>query len=472
MAAMGRLKALAVFLLIAVLGLGAASARAQSVPTSRAEIAYSFAPVVKQVAPAVVNIYTRKVVQGRAASPFMNDPFFQQFFGGQFGFGLPQQRVLRSLGSGVVVGAEGLILTNNHVIADSDQITVVLSNRREFPAKVVIADERIDLALLRIDTGGMKLPTIALADSDQLQVGDLVLAIGDPFGVGQTVTMGIISALARTQVGISDYGFFIQTDAAINPGNSGGPLVTMDGRLAGLDTAIFSKTGGSVGIGFAIPANMVAAFLAAEKSGGKLKRAWIGAKGESVSADMAEGLGLDHPTGVVVDEVYPGGPAAKAGVQQGDVILAVNGKEVEDQGSLSFRLATLAAGGEATLAIQRGKQQTTLALHPTLPPETPPAQRTELGGQEPLAGATVANLSPAIADELQLPDLWHGVVIVKTRRGSTAFRLGLQAGDIIQQINDQHVASVQDLQDALNAANGSWQLTFSRDGQSRTLQID
>ena len=455
-----------------ILAAGAPGASAQAVPTSQAQITFSFAPVVKQVAPAVVNIYTRKVVESRATSPFFNDPFFQQFFGGQFDFGVPQQRVLSSLGSGVIIGADGLIVTNNHVIQDSDQITVVLNDRREFPAKVVTADERIDLALLRIDTGGMKLPTLSLADSDQLQVGDLVLAIGDPFGVGQTVTSGIISALARTQVGISDYGFFIQTDAAINPGNSGGPLVTMDGKVAGINSAIFSKSGGSIGIGFAIPANMVEAFLTVEKTGGRLERAWIGVRGESVGVDMAEGLGLSHPTGVIVDEIYPGGPAARAGLQQGDVILAVNGKEVDDEGSLEFRLATLAAGGEASLTLQRAKQQMTLPVRPVPPPETPPAQRTELAGAEPLAGATIANLSPAVADQLQLGDLWHGVVIVKTRRGGYAYRLGLAKGDIIEAVNGQHTGTVNDVQDALNAANGSWEITFNRDGQSRTLQIE
>jgi Do/DeqQ family serine protease len=456
---------------VVMLAAGATGAWAQAVPSTRSQILFSFAPVVKQVAPAVVNIYTRKVVEGRAASPFFNDPFFQQFFGGQFNFGIPQQRVLRSLGSGVIVGADGLIVTNNHVIEDSDQITVVMNDRREFPAKVVTSDARIDLALLRIDTGGMKLPTLPLADSDQLQVGDLVLAIGDPFGVGQTVTSGIISALARTQVGISDYGFFIQTDAAINPGNSGGPLVTMDGKVAGINSAIYSKTGGSVGIGFAIPANMVAAFLAAAKSGGHIERAWIGVRGESVGVDMAEGLGLTRPTGVVVDEIFPGGPAARAGLQQGDVILAVNGKEVDDEGSLEFRLATLGAAGEASLTVQRGKQQMTLPVRPVPPPETPPAQLTELAGAEPLAGATVANLSPAIADQLQLADDWHGVVIAKTRRGGYAYRLGLEKGDIIDAINGHHTATVNDLQDALNAANGSWEITFTRDGQTRTLQI-
>ena len=262
-----RRPAFAFILLAAALSLVSGSVFAQSVPSSRADLTYSFSSVVKQAAPAVVNVFSRRVVQARNLSPLFNDPFFQQFFGNDFGGGVPQQRVQSSLGSGVILRADGLIVTNNHVIKDSDQITVVLSDRREYPAHVLLADERIDLAVLKIDPGKTVLPTLALADSDELEVGDLVLAIGNPFGVGQTVTSGIISALARTQVGISDYGFFIQTDAAINPGNSGGALVTMDGKLAGINTAIYSRSGGSVGIGFAIPANMVAGFLAAERQG-------------------------------------------------------------------------------------------------------------------------------------------------------------------------------------------------------------
>src|SRR5258707_11862490 len=218
---MGHLRPIACLLLAAALSCPSAGAFAQSVPGSRAEIAYSFAPIVKQAAPAVVNIYSRRVVQNQPASPFFNDPFFQQFFGNDFGGGVPQQRVQSSLGSGVILRADGLIVTNNHVIKNSDQITVVLNDRREYPAHVLLADERVDLAVLKIDPGKTVLPTLALADSDQLEVGDFVLAIGNPFGVGQTVTSGIISALARTQVGINDYGFFIQTDAAINPGHSG-----------------------------------------------------------------------------------------------------------------------------------------------------------------------------------------------------------------------------------------------------------
>ena len=452
--------------------LATTDALAQTVPGSRADIAYSFAPLVKRAAPAVVNIYSRRVVQSQAISPLFNDPFFQQFFGNNFGFGVPQERVQNSLGSGVILQPDGLIVTNNHVIKDGDQITVVLSDRREFPARVLLVDERIDLALLKIDPGKTPLPTLPLADSDQIEVGDFVLAIGNPFGVGQTVTSGIVSALARTQVGISDYGFFIQTDAAINPGNSGGPLVTMDGKLAGINTAIYSKSGGSVGIGFAIPANMVASFLAAEHHGGNLKRPWIGASGQAVGSDMAEALGLDHPTGVIVNEVFPGSPAAQAGIRRGDVIVAVNGKPVEDPGSLRFRLATLDIGGQARLSVLRNRQKTEIAIGLVAPPDTPPAQKTELRGAQPLAGATVANLSPALAEQLQLIGEWRGVVIYQIRRGATALRFGLARGDIIVAVNGKNITTIPDLQAALDSADGRWQISFRRDGETRTLQIE
>ncbi|MEA2782740.1 MAG: hypothetical protein QOK29_4284 [Rhodospirillaceae bacterium] len=462
--------ALTIGLVAAVLSTLGGAVYGQSVPASRGEISLSFAPVVKKTVGAVVNIYTRRVVRSQAGSPLFNDPFFQQFFGR--GFGVPQERVQSSLGSGVIVGSEGLIVTNNHVIKDSDQITVVLSDRREFPARVLQADDRIDLALLRVDIGGPKLPTLPLVDSDQLEVGDLVLAIGDPFGVGQTVTSGIISALARTQVGISDYGFFIQTDAAINPGNSGGALVTMDGKLAGINTAIFSRSGGSIGIGFAIPSNMVAAFLAAQQNGGRLTRSWIGATGQSVSSDMAEALGLAHPTGVIVDEIYPGSPATDAGMKRGDVLLAINGKPIDDPGSLRFRLATLPAGGDATFTILRNRKQMDIRIKLVPPPETPRAQKTSLKGEQPLAGAVVGNLSPAIADQLQLDSDWRGVVIMETRRGSPAHRLGLQPGDIIVAVNGSNISNVDALQAALGAANGRWEITFRRNGETQTLQIE
>ena len=466
---MGFVRPIALLLLAALSVFAGNPAAAQTVPSTRSQLTYSFAPIVKQVAPAVVNIYTRRVVETRS-SPFMNDPFFQQFFGSDSNFGVPQRRVQSSLGSGVILRADGLIVTNNHVVKDSDQITVVLNDKREFPAKVLLADERIDLALLKIDVGSAKLPTLALADSDGLEVGDLVLAIGDPFGVGQTVTSGIISALARTQVGIGDYGFFIQTDAAINPGNSGGALVTMDGKLAGINTAIYSRSGGSVGIGFAIPANMVSAFLAAQGNGGHVNRPWIGVSGQGVTSDMAEALGLDHPTGIVVSQLYPGGPGTVAGLKQGDVILAINGKTIEDPGSLRFRLATIPIGSQATLTILRNHQQIELPIQLVAAPESPPAEKTLLKGQQPLAGATVANLSPALADQLQLDSDWRGVVIVEIKRGTTAFRFGLAPADIITAVNGQPVATVSELQTALLSAD-HWEISLKRDGEIKTLRI-
>jgi S1-C subfamily serine protease len=326
--------------------------------------------------------------------------------------------------------------------------------------------------VLRVKDGRERFTAIDLGNSDELQVGDVVLAVGNPFGVGQTVTHGIVSALARTQVGITDYQFFIQTDAAINPGNSGGALVTMDGKLAGINSAIYSRSGGSIGIGFAIPSNMVAAFLAAEQHGGKLERPWIGANGQGVSSEMAEAVGLSHPTGVMVNQIYPGGPAESAGLKRGDIITAINGKPVDDPGSLRFRLATLPIGGQATLDVVRDRQPLQLRVSLVAPPENPPAQKTLLTGEQPLAGATVANLSPALAEQLQIETDWRGVIIVQIRRGSPADRLGLQEGDLILKVNERRTASVGELEAALRAADGRWVVTFSRDGQTQTLQIE
>ena len=238
-----------------------------TVPTSTQQINLTFAPVVKMVAPAVVNIYTKKVVKQQALSPFFDDPFFKQFFGDEFNFGRSRERIQNALGSGVIVEADGLVVTNHHVIDGADEIRVVLNDGREFAAKPIAQEEQMDLALLRMETKGAKLPTLPFRDSDDLEVGDLVLAIGNPFGVGQTVTSGIVSGLARTRTGINDFGFFIQTDAAINPGNSGGALVTTDGKLVGINTAIFSQSGGSIGIGFAIPVQHRA-------RGGRCRGAW------------------------------------------------------------------------------------------------------------------------------------------------------------------------------------------------------
>ena len=286
---------------------GAALAEAgKRPPSDREEMRLSFAPLVKRAAPAVVNIYARRVVRSAPVSPFFNDPFFRRFFGEDFSFGRPREQVQNSLGSGVVVRSDGLVVTNHHVIKDASEITVVFADRREFDAKLIGSDERTDLAVLRIEPGGQALPHLGLRDSDDLEVGDLVLAIGNPFGVGQTVTSGIVSALARTAAGISDFGFFIQTDAAINPGNSGGALVSLDGRLVGINTAIYSRGGGSVGIGFAIPSNMVAMVVDSVDRAGRVVRPWIGARTQDVTAAIAASLGQPRPSGAIVRQVYPG----------------------------------------------------------------------------------------------------------------------------------------------------------------------
>ena len=454
-----------------VAALIAAPAMAQdTVPTSTQQINLTFAPVVKMVAPAVVNIYTKTVVKQAALSPFFDDPFFKQFFGDDFNFGRSRERIQNALGSGVIVKEDGLVVTNNHVIDQADEIRVVLNDGREFPGKVVSQDEQLDLALVRIDTKGAKLPTLTFRDSDDLEVGDLVLAIGDPFGVGQTVTSGIVSGLARTRTGINDFGFFIQTDAAINPGNSGGALVTTDGKLVGINTAIYSQTGGSVGIGFAIPSNIVRAVVDAEANGGKLVRPWIGVTGEALSAEIAESLGFAKPGGVVVKELFPGGPADKAGLKPGDVLTAINGRDVQDPQGMAFRLATLPVGNTAKVTVVRKGEQMDLPVELAPAPHEPEPDATWLEGQQPLTGAQVANLSPALSEELSVSG-WKGVVITKIKRGSFARSLGLKPGDIVARVNGTDVDSVKQLRELVGSEHDEWELAIERDGKTKTLTV-
>jgi serine protease Do len=460
------LRVLALLLILLPLSL-----RAETVPPDATTIDLTFAPVVKQVAPAVVNIYSAS--QGANLGLPFSDPILREFFGDEFGpgFGL-KDRSSASLGSGVIVSADGLIVTNEHVVKQANEITVILSDGREFAAKVVLDDERTDLAVLRIDPEGEALPTVDFRDSDSLEVGDLVLAIGNPYGVGQTVTLGIVSALARTQVGISDYSFFIQTDAAINPGNSGGALVAADGRLVGINTAIYSQSGGSIGIGFAIPSNMVQTVIAAAENGGVIERPWAGLRGENVTAELAPSLGLSRPGGVVVNELYPGGPADRAGIEPGDVILTVGGQPVLDLKAMNFRLATMGVGKTVPLGLQRRREALTLDLALAPPPEDPPSDPRVLGGHQPLSGATVVNLSPALAEDLGLGDLWQGVMVLKVARGSPARRLGFRPGDLVWGVNGEAIDDTAELEAVIDAATSNvWQLDVERDGHRSSFEV-
>ena len=438
---------------------------ATTVPQNAGQVQLTFAPIVRRVAPAVVNVYSRSVVR-QQVNPLFSDPLFQQFFGVS-----PEmrQRVQQSLGSGVIVRPDGVIITNRHVIEGGQDIVVVLSDKREFKARVLLSDARTDLAVLKIDAHGERLPTIQFGDSDRVQVGDLVLAIGDPFGVGQTVTMGIVSALARTGVGASDYQFFIQTDAAVNPGNSGGALVTTDGKLAGINTAIVSRTGEYAGIGFAIPANLVRRVVEGALGGG-FKVPWIGASGQAVTSDVAQGLGLGRPGGVILKSVYPGGPAAKAGLHTGDVVLDVDGTPVDDMQALNFRLATHKPGDTAHLHVRAGGNTHDVDVKLALPPENPPRNVTTIGGRNPLTGAKVENLSPAVNTELQLDLMARGVVVLSPG-DSIAAQQGFQSGDIVRAINGSEIHSVAELNRALANAGGQWDMIIDRGGQQIRVSL-
>ncbi len=447
------------------------AAEGTRVPTSQAELKLSFAPVVKTTAPAVVNVFSKRNVQQRRRPSLFDDPFFQRFFGERFGGSQRRERMESSLGSGVIVSGDGLIVTNHHVINGASEIKVVLSDRREFAAELILDDERTDLAVLRVDTEGAVLPSIPLRDSDDVEVGDLVLAIGNPFGVGQTVTSGIVSALARTQVGIGDFSFFIQTDAAINPGNSGGALVTLDGQLLGINTAIYSRSGGSVGIGFAIPANMVRTVIDSAKNGGALVRAWTGITGQTLTADLAMGFGLDRAGGVVVSQLYDGGPADRAGLMPGDVILSVDGVEIQDYESLRFRVATRDLGDQVSIQVWRSRGNVSLNLPIEAAPESPPREVVRLRGQHPLSGAQVANLSPALAEELDLPGAWEGVIVTKIARGSPAQRVRMRPGDILLAVNERQISEVADIDAAVGTSTSRWRITFRRKGKVRSINI-
>jgi Do/DeqQ family serine protease len=454
------------FALIALLPLTAAAQTARSVPPDRPAMTQSFAPVVKRVTPAVVNVYASRV-ERQARNPLLDDPLFRQFFGG----GQQSPRTSQSLGSGVIVDSSGLIVTNHHVIENMTNVRVALSDRREFDAEIVLRDPRTDLAVLRIKNGG-NFPALDLGDSDALEVGDIVLAIGNPFGVGQTVTMGIVSALARTQVGITDYGFFIQTDAAINPGNSGGALVDSSGRLTGINSAIYSRSGGSIGIGFAIPVNMVKVVVAAAKGGvAQVRRPWSGATLQGVSREIAESIGLDRPAGALVTELVEAGSSAQAGLRRGDIIIAVDGMEVDDPESFGYRIGTKPVGSTAALTVLRNGKKTNLTLQLIAAPEMPPREPVTIAARSPFTGATVINLSPAVTEEFSIETFREGVVVSEVPQNSVAARIGLQKGDVVLAVNDAKIARTSDLKRVTDTPRNWWKLTIGRGGQIFTTAI-
>jgi Do/DeqQ family serine protease len=440
-------------------------------PASRAEITLSFAPVVQRAAPAVVNVYALKRVQG-GNNPFFDDPIFRRFFGqGMPGMGPPGERLQRSLGSGVIVDPAGIVVTNHHVIEGADQIRIALADKREFDAEVLLRDQRSDLAILKIKDGRERFPAIEFGDSDQIAVGDIVLAIGDPFGVGQTVTQGIVSALARTQLGISDYQFFIQTDAAINQGNSGGALVDMTGRLIGINTALYSRSGGSIGIGFAIPANMVRVVLDSARGGGTaVKRPWFGARLQAVTPEIAESLGSKRPTGALVASVTAESPAARAGLKSGDVIVAVDGQPVEDPNAFEYRFATKPLGGKANVSIERRGSALAVSVALEGAPERP-RDEIVIRARSPFMGAKIATLSPALADELRLDAAAEGVAIIEIENGSTAQSLGFQRGDLVISVNGVKIANSRELERIANSASRQWNLVILRGGQQINITL-
>ncbi|MFQ5562393.1 MAG: DegQ family serine endoprotease [Parvularculaceae bacterium] len=442
---------------------------ARVAPRSMADVKMSFAPVVEKAAPAVVNIYTKRVVRTPGyRSPFAGDPFFERFFGGTFG--APRERVQNSLGSGVIVSPDGVIVTNNHVVENMTEIKVVLSDRREYEAEILLADPQTDLAVLRIDADE-PLRFLEFANSDAAEVGDIVLAIGNPFGVGQTVTSGIISALARTHVSISDYQFFIQTDAAINPGNSGGALVDVDGRLVGVNSAIYSRSGGSNGIGFAIPSRLVKQVIASAVDGGVLTRPWIGASTSTVTPDLSRALKLDRPIGAIIDDVWKGGPADAAGLKPGDVITEVDGEPVYDAETLRYRVGVSDENKTVNVAYKRDGRERVAKVTLKLPPDEPARDPRALEGAHPLNGVTVDNLSPRHNEELGLDPLLTGVVVTELDPRSYAARNGLRRGFRILSVNGRDVKTASELAREITRPATRWEIEVDTGARVTTWRV-
>lgn len=434
-------------------------------PSSPLPLKLSFAPIVKKTASSVVNIYTQRVIRTRE-SALLSDPFFRQFFGHDLRAAIPREKVERSLGSGVIVSPDGLVVTCYHVVQDSDQIIVVLSDKREYQAKVIKIDPKSDLAILKISADKMQFPFAEIGSTESAEIGDFVLAIGNPFGLDQTVTNGIISA-KKTIMG----NYVLQTDAAINIGNSGGGLFDTEGRLVGVNSAIYSKSGGSNGIGFAVPAELVKVVLQSVGTQKPPQKPWLGFQGGEVTPEIANAMGIERPIGVYVSRLYPKGPADLAGLKIGDIITKVDGKDVTDAPGLDFMISTKPSGGQASMDVIRNGRFTKIRF-PLLPPsETRPRDLTKLGGDHPLTGAVVANLSPALATEMSISAFDDGVVITKLEPSTRPFRFGFQEGDVITQVNQKRVQSVKELTECLNDEHIQWQISFRRGEEMLSLAV-
>lgn len=432
-----------------------------------------FADVVKPVLPAVVNISSSRLVkpQGNQLNPFFNDPFFQQFFGGQ----APQPRPQReeALGSGVIVTHDGYILTNNHVVAKGTDIKVFLPNKQQYPAKVVGTDQKTDIAVLKIQA--TNLPTVVFGDSSKLQIGDYVLAIGDPFGIGETVTMGIVSATARNQLGIENYEDFIQTDAAINPGNSGGALINARGELIGINTAILSGgSGGNQGIGFAIPINLARYIMGQLLKYGKVTRGFLGVGIQDVSAPVAKTYGVPANQGAIISDVQPNSPAAKVGLERGDVITQLNGQPVQGANDLKLKVGETRPGTTVHLKVLRNGSARDVSLTLGEQPENQQRAGTGSSEQQPtlMQGVEVQNLTPDILQQLGLPGNTKGVVVANVAPGSAAEASGLQRGDVIEQVNRHPVDSVSQYEREVRAAgNQTIVLLVNRGGSTAFVVV-
>ncbi|UXX84394.1 trypsin-like peptidase domain-containing protein [Roseovarius pelagicus] len=436
------------------------------VPTSGAEIQLSFVPVVKAAAPAVVNIYARRVIE-RTHSPFADDPFFGQLFRD---FGGRGPRVENSLGSGVILGSGGIVVSNYHVVGQATDIRVVLNDRREFSARVLMGDEESDLAILQLE-GAEDMPALPLRDSETVEVGELVLAIGNPFGVGQTVSSGIVSGLARSGLATGNVrGYFIQTDAPINPGNSGGALVDIEGRLIGINTAILSRSGGSNGIGFAIPSALVKQFVAQADAGKThFERPWAGLTGQPVTADMAEGLGLLRPGGIIISDIHPASPFVTHGFAPGDVILAVGGEEVNTPAEMIYRMSVAGLGASVQVAARIGGKAQTFDMILAAAPETPPRASLETSAKAAVPGMQVSNINPGVLAEYDLPLSAAGVLV--ERPGQVGLRAGLRQGDLLLSVNGTQITDTASANAALEGARHRLALEIQRGTRRMMLRF-